>query len=345
MPGFAETRWIVSEDVNVEHLIDVFTSIETDAPDAWGAFAYFVCHLRWQKPRRTMLGLKIEGLPDDHPFKALCLLRLSQLFGSIGNYPEQKRLLSHALTVWREQGNDYRVAGTLRFLSYVNRELGLFGEGIQQAEEAFKISKQLGDTEEQAMCLGGLASLLIADNQLGAAEDATFQIIDLLPEKGEEFELCRSHKTLGRIYGSKGEKENAIHHFKTALTIASPFDWPDELFWIHFRMSELFRSEDESNDANAHIEQAKSHAVDNPYNLGCGMKMQARIWYQQRRLEDARSEAVRALESFEKLGATKDAEGCKGLLWEIEEAMESGISGDLNPGGEFPSRDTASHHR
>ena len=342
--GFEETRWIASEDVNVEHLLDVFTSIEANAPDAWDACSSFMQHLLWQKPRQTMLRSKIEGLPNGHPSKALCLFRLSQLFDSVGNYTEQKQLLLCALTLWREQGNDHWVAQTLRFLSYVNRDLELFGEGIQQVEEALEISKQLRDTEEQARCLGALASLLLYDNQLDAAEDTTFRIIDLLPKKGQEFELCRSHQILGRIYRSKGEKEAAIHHFETALTTASPFNWPHELFWIHYGMATLFSNEDEFNNADTHIKQAKLHAADNPYNLGRGMGAQAWIWYCQRRLEDARLEAFRALETFQKLGAAKDAENCKGLLRQIEEAMGSGISGKSDPGGEFPSHDVASHH-
>ena len=344
-PGFGETRWIVSEDTNVEHLLDVFTSIETSAPDAWNACSSFMQHLRWQKSRQTILRSKIEGLPDSHPSKAKCLFGLSQLFESVGNHIEQKRLLNHALALWREQGDDFWVATALRFLSYVNQKLELFREGIQQAEEALEIWKQRQDTVGQALCLEDLSSLLLYDNQLDAAEDTASRMIDLLPEKGEEFQLCRSHRILGRIYSSKGQKEKAIHHFEMALTIASPFNWPQELSWIHYEMAKLFHNEDEFNGANAHIEQAKLHATDNPYNLGRGMDMQARIWYRQRRLEDARSEAVRALESFEKLGAAMDAKRSKGLLREIEGAMESGVSGELNPGGEFPGRDTASHHR
>ena len=108
-------------------------------------------------------------------------------------------------------------------------------------------------------------------------------------------------------------------------------------------MSELFCDEDEFNDANIHIEQAKSHAADHPYNLGRGMEMQARIWYRQRRLENARSEAFRALERFEKLGATQDAEDCRGLLQQIEEATRSGTSGESHSGGEFSRHDAASH--
>jgi len=38
-PGFKEARWITSEDVNVEHLLDVFTTIDLDSSDVWDACA------------------------------------------------------------------------------------------------------------------------------------------------------------------------------------------------------------------------------------------------------------------------------------------------------------------
>jgi len=34
-PEFGETRWIVSEDVNVEHLLDIFTTIDANARNVW----------------------------------------------------------------------------------------------------------------------------------------------------------------------------------------------------------------------------------------------------------------------------------------------------------------------
>ena len=344
MPGFEETRWVVSEDINVEHLFDVFLSIETNTPDDWNACAGFMEHLCWRKPRQTVLRSKIEGLPDSHPSKALCLFRLSQLFGSVGNYLEQKQLLIRTSKLWRERGYDYWVAITLRFLSCVNWKLGLFREGIQQAEEALEFYEQFGNTEGLAMCLEGLASLLIGDNQLDVAEDTVFRIIDLLPEQGQELQLCRSHRILGQVYRFKGEKEKAIHHFKTAQTIASLFNRPGGLFDIYFHTAELFYNEDELNEANALIEQAKLHTADNPYRLGRGMGMQARIWYRQRRPEDARLEALCALETFEKIGAANDAEDCKEFLQQIEEAMESGTSGESDPGGEFSNHHTAFYH-
>ena len=335
-PGFGEARWIKSEDVNVEHLLNVFASVDANALDVWDACVHFMEHLHWHKPRQTVLKSKIEDLPDDHPSKAECLFELSRLCGSVGNDAEEKRLLAHVLTLRREQEDDFLVAETLESLAEVNYHLDLPREGIQQAEEALEIFKRLGNTGKQAGCLNALARSLLDDDQLDAAEDATLRNIELLPEQGEEFRLCKFHRLLGNIYNSKGEKEKAIHHFETALAIASPFNWQGQLFWIHEAMAELFRNEDEFDDANIHIKQAKSHTADDPYKLGRAVEMQARIWYLQRGPEDARSEVLGALEIFERLGAAVDVGRCRELLQEIEEAMEGQSSGGSDSGGEFP---------
>ena len=78
-PDFGEIRWILSEDVNIEHLLDVLTSIDPYAGDAWSACASFMNHLRWSKPRLLVLGPRIKQLPDDHPSKPECLFVLSSL--------------------------------------------------------------------------------------------------------------------------------------------------------------------------------------------------------------------------------------------------------------------------
>jgi hypothetical protein len=93
MPDFGETQWITSEDVNVEHLLDVFTTIDTNSDDIWQACINFMAHLYWHKKRLTILKPKIEGLPDDHRFKPECLFQLSRLFGSVGNHVERKNSL------------------------------------------------------------------------------------------------------------------------------------------------------------------------------------------------------------------------------------------------------------
>ena len=322
-PGFGETRWITSEDVNVEHLLDVFMTIDANSDGIWDTCARFMEHLNWHKRRLTILTPKIKGLPDNHRSKPECLYQLSRLFESVGNRVERKQLLVRALTIWRERGGDYGVATALAELSSVNWAIGLPKEGIQQAKEASEILERLGGTGSQAQCLINLAHLLRSDNQLDAAEEAALHAINLLPEKGEEFRVCESHRALGHIYRSKHYTEKAVHHFEVAIGIGSPFNWHDTLFCLHYELAALFWDEDRFYDAHGHIERAKSHIASNTYYLGRAMELQARVWYDQHRLEEAKSEALRAADVYEKVGATKNVEDCKGLLRDIEKGLNT----------------------
>jgi tetratricopeptide (TPR) repeat protein len=332
VPGFEEARWIVTEDVNVEHLLDVFTSVDPDRGDIWDACCRFMDHLYWHKPRQTTLGSKIEALPDAHPYKPKCFVQLSQLFTQVGNYSEQKRLLTRALELWRRQGDGFSVAVTLRQLSRANRILDLHKEGIRQAKEALEIYKRVDDTRGQIESLDELAWLLFDDEQFDAAEDSASRAIDLAGEGGYEFYVCHLHRVLGKIFESKGDKPKAIHHLETAIRSASPFDWHDVLFWSHYDLAILFRDEGEFDEASTHTEQAKLHADNDAYKLGRAIKMQAGIWNLQHRLEEAKSEALHALEIFEKLGARRYAGRCRDLLQTIEREMNdrsTGFKGEL----------------
>jgi tetratricopeptide (TPR) repeat protein len=322
-PGFKEARWVVLEDINVEHLLDVSTSIDPEGDKIWDACCYFITHLHWHKPRPTMLRSKIEALPDVHRYKPDCLSELSELFGQIGNFSEQKRLLTYALELRRWRGDSYMVAHTLQRLSGVNRNLKLYDEGIQQANEALEHFKQIGDTYWQMQCSSDLAWLFLDTNQLDAAEDVASRAIDLAPEEGRELLVCRLHRVIGNVYRSKGEKKKAIHHLETAIRIGSPFNWHDDLFWTHYGLALLFHDEGEFDDANVHTERLKFHAVNATYKLGRAMDMQARVWHQQLRLEEAKSEALRALEILENLGAASNAEACRKLLQIIELAIKN----------------------
>ena len=331
-PGRGDTQWVVSEDVNIEHLLDVFTSIDSSSGDVWDACYHFMIHLYWNKPRQTTLTSKINALADDHPSKTKCAYLLAQLFSEVGNYAEQKRLMTHTLELERQRGNDAQVAAILRGLSKANRLQNLLSEGIQQAKDALEISERIGDTIGQAWCLQALAQVLVEGGQPDAARNAASRAINLTTGKHEEHLQSVLHLILGRIHHSKGEKEKAIHHFETALRIASPFNWHHILFGIHYCLARLFGNGGEFGDQNAHIERAKSHALNGAlqYELGLVTRMQAEFWYRTLRLEDAKLEALHSLEIFEKLGVMGEVMFSKGLLQDVERTIEERSS---RPGG------------
>jgi len=326
-PGFEEARWITSEDVNVEHLLDVFTTIDAASGGVWVACGNFMEHLYCHKPRLVMLGPKIEALADDHPSKLECLIQLSRLFQVVGNYSEYKRLITHVSKLPREQGDGRQIARTLRYLSDAYYRMDLFEEGMKQAREASEIYERLGETKEQARCLIDIAWLLHDGEQLDDAEEVTSRAIDLLPETGEQFLVCGCHRLLGNIYYSKHETKKAAHHLEVALGIATPFNWFDLLFWIQYSMAEVSSDEGRFDDAHAHVEQAKLHATNgnDRYTLAYAVELQAGFWHRQRRFEEAKSEALDAIEMFEKLGATDDAERTRELLQQINSELLTAV--------------------
>ena len=327
-PDFDEARWITSEDVNVEHLLDVFTTIDANSDSVWDACSSFMRHLHSHKRRLIMLGPKIEGLPDDHRSKPECLFELSRVLSSVGNHGERKQLLCQALRLQRERGDNRRVAQTLSYLSDANREIGIHKEGVEQAKEGLELYEQLGDAVGQAECLNRLAWVLFADEQLDAAEEAASRALDLLPEKEQRFLACQCHRILGDIYRSKGKKEEAVNHFQTARGIASSFNWHDQLFWVHYSLADLFFNQGEFDDAHAHIGNAEAHATDNPYFVGRAASLRAYFCFRQHKLGEANSEALRALHAFEKVGATKWIENSRKLLLEMDGPFDPDDSGD-----------------
>ena len=200
---------------------------------------------------------------------------------------EYKELLVETLRLRRERGDDLQIADTLRFLS--DTRLGDYKEEILRAKEALEIYERLDDSSRQGLSLRQLASLLYFDEQFDAAEEAALRPTDLLSDKGEQsqFPICECYRVLGQICHSKGETEKAIKHFETAIGIASTFNWHDHLFWNNYSLAELFFSEDRFDDARARIERAKSHAVNDSYNLGRAMELQAGFWYEECKFEEA----------------------------------------------------------
>ena len=337
--GFEDARWIRSEDVNVEYLLNVFTSIDanSNSDNVWGACIDFMRHMFWHKQRPIVLRPRIEALPDDHLSKPDCLFELSQLYRSVGHHTANKEVLTQASNLWRKLEGGYRTAETLMSLAFTNRVLSLHKEGILQARESLEICERINHKLGQAHSLRCLAWMLRDDNQLDAAKTAASRAIDIFTEiRADQYGICQSRRAIGIICHYKGEIEEAIGHFETALGMATTSNWPKELFWNHFCLAELFFDEGRFDDAYSRAERAKSHAGDDLYLDGHGARLLATFFHKQGRLGEAQAEALKAIKVFEKLGNTLDLGKCSGLLKDIQKGLDEpvaiqGLGGD----GEF----------
>jgi len=320
-PLFKETQWFVTEDVNVEHLLDVFTSVDANSDDIWDVCVGLMRHLFNHKPRLTVLEPKIRGLPDDHHYKPNCLFWLAQLFYTVGNYAECKQLLVHSLELGRAKGCVYIISRALIVLAATNNWLGLYKEGIEQAEEALGIYKQTNHIPSQVLAYQQLSLLFHGNKQLDSAEEAALKAISLLPDEDSPLEVCQCKQVLATIYCSKGMREIGTNYFRAALEIASTFNLHNRLYWIYICLARLLFDQGRFDDAHTHFEHAKLHVVNDMYSLGHVTQLQAQLLCHQHRFEEAKTEALHALSMFEKVGAMDCLEECRTLIDNILHLM------------------------
>ena len=327
-PSFKETQWVTSEDVNIEHLLDVFTSIDTDVDGIWDACAGFLRYLYWHKPRSVVLGPKIEGLPDGHPRKPECLLALADVFISIGNHSESRRLFTCTLKLYGEWGYHLKVARILWYLANLSLVSNRCAEGIPQAKEASEIFERFNDTVGRVNCLQSLALLLAVDGQAGAAEEAASNAINLaFTDKPSPYNLCNHHHILGHIWLSRGGMEAAISHHEKAIRVASSLGLQEHQASILFCLVKLLLEEGRLDDAQVHLESLKLDTTNNVFRLCLTTVTRVCTWRRQGRFEEAESEVSRVFDLCQKVGVPVDVQDrWKTFLRGVEKKVNNPVS-------------------
>ena len=271
-PEFGGVEWLMSEDANVEHLLDIFTPIGACPEITWNAFAGSIAHSCEHKSQLIKSGPHIEGLPGHHPPKLQCLLPPSGLFVQVGNYVQRKQFLTHLLKFWRDRGDLYQVALTLMRLTVVDQLMGLLEEAIQLANEALEIFRQLKDTVRQAWCL----SLLVLPCLRGNQVDATGETPPLVT-------AYHCHQILHSTYHYKGNCGKVAEHLKAVPGIdASSRSWHGGVARVRYSPVFPFAEEGRFSNTNAHSKWAKPGAAHNANNLAYTMTQQAHTFHHQR---------------------------------------------------------------
>ena len=327
-PDNDRTMWIASEDANVEHLLDVLTSIDANSESAWDACWHFMIHLFLHKPRLPVFGPKVEALPDGYPSKPQCLEGLSSLCSVIGNSAGSRRLLSHALKLHRERGDDDRIASTLLRLAAIESSSGFCEKGIQQAREAMAIFHRLGNMVDVVLCLTGLSRLFRHTNRPDEADECEAQVIRLagaLVPAVDPVSRNFLHTSLAAVYYNKGDTEKFIFHSGACLGVGTS---RTNRFDSHCTQAVVHSREGRFHDAEAHIEHARLLAAHGSSEPGSLMLVQAGLLQARGKFEEARSKALCALGSAEEFGSGDGVEEAKRLLRIIDEEVVKWASMD-----------------
>jgi hypothetical protein len=306
--NFGEAGWIAWEDLNVEHLLDIFTTIDPDSEGVWDACINFMRHLFGTKSDSPFCSKRSRGsLMTIAPNLTACSSSHG-CFDRLEDQAECKRLVTHTLKLWRERGDDNEVARVLWRLS--DLLISDSGEGRESAEEALEIYERLGNTVGQALCLINLTRLFLERGQLDLGEEATSARSISSWGKANNTGSANLIEFSAGYIDSKGMSK-AIHHLELALGIATPSDWHDGVTVL-----DSLRPRMPVSRAHAHLTTHKltsntqSHTRSIAHiTMALVAEMQATVWYRQDRPEEAGREARRAAEIYDGVRGEEHAEG------------------------------------
>lgn len=132
--------------MNVEYLIDVFTTINSKPGGVCDACTDFMKYLSISTNYGSSCQdgrLKYSQISIP-PSQNACSRRLE--------IAEPGRLLTHASKLSRERADDHKLARTLRQLSDMHSRVRLFKGDVPRAGGASEIYEWLSDTVQQAAC-------------------------------------------------------------------------------------------------------------------------------------------------------------------------------------------------
>ena len=326
--GFEQTKWIGSEDDNVERLINHFLvsspSDHGDIMDASTACENFLRLLYAQKPRRTILGPLVEDLPEDDNeltvAKAWCLRRLGELERYLGDLAEARELLSDAQELFLHEEMRNPAASCLLQVARIGRDLGEYGEAERQFREASAIFSELRDSDGEAHCNHGLGRMLL---KMGKGVEAA----PFLEDAQEYFESIEDWQnvseiriSLGRVELSERNLEDAQDHFEAARDIAERMEnwnWLGEcLRWeaeVSLRLEEWEKAHKLLGEARKHF----LNTNDIRWAATCLMA-KGSAHCDQQEFSTALEELSLALDEFTLIDSKRDQARCLGHMSDVE---------------------------
>ncbi len=137
-----------------------------------------------------------------------------------GNLERSRPALELAADRLREVGLIAEAASCLQTLSLTLGDLAEFGPALAAAEEAVRLSRQLGDKRREAVSLRRVAIACMEQNQFLEALPYAESALELHREVGERVQECHAHNVLGIANAYLGRGSEAEAHWRSGLPLA-----------------------------------------------------------------------------------------------------------------------------
>ena len=184
--------------------------------------------------------------------------------------------------------------------------------------------ERLDDTAEQARCLNILASLSYEDEQLDAAEEAVSCAISQPILPAPQFSLQMRHETeVIQVVVRAG-----VGAFDVIVCVVESAFVQEQSRQAIMNPKQLVVPAERGGDSESHLEMSRLLPLALGFIYVAKNMMRSFLGPSLREKIEARSEALRAIDAYEKLGAAQDLERCRRILREIEEEMKKPVVSD-----------------
>ncbi|HEY7146650.1 MAG TPA: BTAD domain-containing putative transcriptional regulator [Streptosporangiaceae bacterium] len=146
---------------------------------------------RWLEEALTAAG------PDAEPrLRAAALDGIGHLAAVQADYPAQRRCQQESLAIWRDLGDDARVARCLGDLGSAAHVRGDYQDSLEMYSEALALAGRAGDGALMGRCLSGLGTLALRQ---GSLEQATAYYTESMQQFSRIGDLRRVTLILGNL--------------------------------------------------------------------------------------------------------------------------------------------------
>ena len=165
------------------------------------------------------MGLVAARACADATGEAKMLNRVGLALRDVGQLDEADGHFREALAIWRQLGNDGRVAGSLRRLGTLAADRQQFSDAIGYFSDAAELARNLGQARSAALALSDLGRALTSAGRPGEAVAQLQQAGLLIAGTQDPFNEARILTRLGQAQVHGGQFEPAESNLHRALAV------------------------------------------------------------------------------------------------------------------------------
>lgn len=235
-----------------------------------------------------------------------------------GDFLGAKKKYEESLMVYKEMGNELKLANSHDNIADVLLSLGNLAGARKNYEAALKTYREIGHPDGMALAKTGLGEVLLTQGKHMEAKAAFGESLDLCRQVGDRSKEASALSGLGRVYQMEGDFEAAFRNESQARTIFDEIGDKSQSAETQLHLGEVFLEQGKESEAVAAAQHAsdffeqskakKNVAAANLF-LSRTSLLQGRVAEAQKHIERATAFAGeshnRELELFAAIGSTR----------------------------------------